>query len=69
MDDMLVLLNLQIVGRFHNIWDYTTFEADDILVEYLGVDPEDTHQQVAAKGLYMQLRWLRDLVYPAAVQE
>lgn len=66
LDDISVLLHLPIIGRFFDMPMYfAKIDATNTLVEYLGVDYEDAAYQIEGKGVYVQLKWLREMVYKA----
>lgn len=47
--------------------DYTKFQGEKLLVDYLGTDTHDAHDQIAAIELYVELKWLKTMLYPAAM--
>lgn len=62
LDDVLCLIHLSIKGKLLNYYRTTKTEALEMMVIYLGVDPEKTHQELDdTRGYHSRFSFLVDL--------
>lgn len=69
LDDVSQLLHIPITGQFYDMPDWTSWQGEQLLIDYLGATPQDAAEQTSARGLSVGLVWLRDHVYHPAIAE
>lgn len=69
LDDVSALLHIPVTGNFYDFPEYTKYQGEALLIHLLGADPQDAHDQTKGPGLSVTLKWLRETVYPRAIQE